>query len=96
MFPVSHCRRKTLEVHCDNSQSIRHLAVSKNDSSKQPELSFDRLQPIDQEYLGLQKRNFGRLVAREAVLDEEYWVSFALSCLLSIRKFVSLSFHLIF
>ncbi|KAM7528259.1 hypothetical protein LguiB_031669 [Lonicera macranthoides] len=74
-FPVSHCRRKTLEVHCDNSQSIHHSTVSKNDSSKQPELSFDRLQPTDQEYLGLQKRNFGRFVAREAVLDEEYWTA---------------------
>ncbi|KAF5930235.1 hypothetical protein HYC85_031108 [Camellia sinensis] len=67
-------RWKTLEVHCDNNQSIWQPAVSKNDSSKPPELSFNRLQLSDQEYNGLQRRNFGRFVAREAVLDEEYWV----------------------
>ncbi|XP_028072034.1 uncharacterized protein LOC114274144 isoform X4 [Camellia sinensis] len=73
-FPVSNSRWKTLEVHCDNNQSIWQPAVSKNDSSKPPELSFNRLQLSDQEYNGLQRRNFGRFVAREAVLDEEYWV----------------------
>ncbi|CAL5425512.1 unnamed protein product [Camellia sinensis] len=74
-FPVSNSRWKTLEVHCDNNQSIWQPAVSKNDSSKPPELSFNRLQLSDQEYNGLQRRNFGRFVAREAVLDEEYWTA---------------------
>ncbi|GER40672.1 acyl-CoA N-acyltransferases super family protein [Striga asiatica] len=76
-FP-SH-RWKNLEVHCNSDQSIRHLALSKSGGSKLPELSFDRRQLTDQECSGLQKRNFGRFVAREAILDEEYWVGFSLS-----------------
>lgn len=39
-----------------------------------PELSFNRLQLSDEECSGLLRRNFGRFVAREAVLDEELWV----------------------
>ncbi|KAK9279220.1 hypothetical protein L1049_012898 [Liquidambar formosana] len=74
-FPVSYSRRKTLEVHCDNSQSIQHSALSRGDSSRLSELSFNRLQLSDQDYCGLQSRNFGRFIAREAVLDEEYWTA---------------------
>ncbi|KAK2971924.1 hypothetical protein RJ640_011705, partial [Escallonia rubra] len=75
-------RWKTLEVHCDSNQNIQHSPVSKSDSSKMPELSFDRLQLTDQEYCGFERRNFDRFVAREAVLDEEYWVGVALSFVL--------------
>ncbi|XP_058196308.1 GCN5-related N-acetyltransferase 6, chloroplastic-like isoform X2 [Rhododendron vialii] len=74
-FPVSHSKWKTLDIHCDSSQSIWQSAVSRSDSSKLPELSFNRLQLSDQECIGLQKRNFGMFVAREAVLDEEYWTA---------------------
>ncbi|XP_057955050.1 GCN5-related N-acetyltransferase 6, chloroplastic-like [Malania oleifera] len=74
-FPVLHSRCKTLEVHCDNNQSVRQSAVSNSDSTRLPELSFNRLQLSDQEYCGLQRRNFGRYIAREAVLDEEYWTA---------------------
>lgn len=94
-FPVSHTKWKTLDVHCDSSQSIWQSAVSRSDGSKLPELSFNRLQLSDQECIGLQKRNFGMFVAREAVLDEEYWVGIALSCTVS---FEDLCFvvHLLF
>lgn len=74
-FSVSFSRWKKLEAHCNNSESIRHSAISKSDSSRLPELSFNRLQLTDEEYCGLQRRNFGRFVAREAVLDEEYWTA---------------------
>ncbi|KAE9462101.1 hypothetical protein C3L33_06003, partial [Rhododendron williamsianum] len=84
-FPVSHSKWKTLDIHCDSSQSIWQSAVSRSDSSKLSELSFNRLQLSDQECIGLQKRNFGMFVAREAVLDEEYWVGIALSCAVSIE-----------
>ncbi|XP_057483226.1 GCN5-related N-acetyltransferase 6, chloroplastic-like isoform X2 [Actinidia eriantha] len=73
-FPISHGRWKNLEFHCDNSQCSWQSAVSRSDSSKPPELSFNRLQLTDEECSGLQRRNFGRFIAREAVLDEEYWV----------------------
>ncbi|KNA05851.1 hypothetical protein SOVF_186440 isoform B [Spinacia oleracea] len=33
------------------------------------------LQPSDKECDGLQRRHFGRFLAREAVLDEEYWTA---------------------
>ncbi|PSR90098.1 Acyl-CoA N-acyltransferase protein [Actinidia chinensis var. chinensis] len=74
-FAVSHCRWKNLEFHCDNSQSIWQSAVSRSDSSKPPKLSFNRLQLTDEECSGLQRRNFGRFISREAVLDEEYWTA---------------------
>lgn len=77
-FPTQYYRWKNLEVHCDDDESTRHLPLSKNENSKLSELSFDRLQLTDQECTGLRRRNFGRFVAREAIQDEEYWVSFSL------------------
>ncbi|XP_009789046.1 GCN5-related N-acetyltransferase 6, chloroplastic-like isoform X1 [Nicotiana sylvestris] len=74
-FPVSYDRWKNIEVHCNNDQSIRQTPLSKQDNAKLPELSFNRLQQTDDGYCGLQKRNFGRFIAREAVLDEEYWTA---------------------
>ncbi|GMH23939.1 hypothetical protein Nepgr_025782 [Nepenthes gracilis] len=74
-FPVSSSRWKSLEVRHDDGQCIRQPAVSTSDGMKLPELSFNRLQPSDQEYGELQRHNFGRFVAREAVLDEEYWTA---------------------
>lgn len=37
-------------------------------------LRFDRRQLSDEECDSRQRRFFGRFVAREAILDEEYWV----------------------
>ncbi|KZV44444.1 hypothetical protein F511_19345 [Dorcoceras hygrometricum] len=74
-FPTQYYRWKHLEVHCNNDQNIRNLGLSKNETSRLPELSFDRLQLTDQECSGLLRRNFGRFVARGAILDEEYWTA---------------------
>lgn len=74
-FPPSHARWKTLEVHCNSDQSVWQQAVSRRESSKHPELSFNRLQLSEKECSELQKRSFGRFVAREARLDEEYWTA---------------------
>ncbi|XP_019052626.1 PREDICTED: uncharacterized protein LOC104593585 isoform X2 [Nelumbo nucifera] len=75
-FPLSYRRWKPLEVHCNNSsQSIQQSSVSNNESSRLPELSFDRLQLSDREISGLQKRAFSRFICRGAVLDEEYWTA---------------------
>ncbi|XP_030522348.1 uncharacterized protein LOC115735299 isoform X1 [Rhodamnia argentea] len=85
-FPASFSKWRTIETHhCDNhsgnngignGHSIQHPAVSKGDvSSRMPQLSFNRLQLSDEECSGLLKRSFGRFVAREAVLDEEYWTA---------------------
>ncbi|XP_010314685.1 GCN5-related N-acetyltransferase 6, chloroplastic isoform X3 [Solanum lycopersicum] len=74
-FPISYDRWKNIEVHCNNDQSIRHSPLSKQDNAELPELAFNRLQQTDDGYAGLQRRNFGRFIAREAVLDEEYWTA---------------------
>ncbi|CAH9094410.1 unnamed protein product [Cuscuta epithymum] len=73
---VSFDRWKNLEVHCNDDQNIRHSHLFKSEITKNklPELSFNRLQPTE-EYSGLRKRSFGRFVAREAMLDEEYWAA---------------------
>lgn len=39
-------------------------------------LQFDRLQPSDYELVREKRLEFGQFVARDAVLDEEYWVCF--------------------
>lgn len=81
-FSNSCSRWKSLEVHCNNSQSTEQSAASTSDSQRLPELSFNRLQPSDNDCDGLLRRLFGRFLAREAVLDEEYWVCFALVILM--------------
>ncbi|EXB38949.1 hypothetical protein L484_027384 [Morus notabilis] len=39
---------------------------------REPDLQFDRLQPSEQDYHE-KKYEFGQFIAREAMLDEEYW-----------------------
>lgn len=74
-FPISYTRCRTLDSHWDNTQSIRQPAVSSHDDSKVPELIFTRVQLSDEEYVGMQRRSFGQYNAREAVLNEEYWMA---------------------
>ncbi|GLT68027.1 hypothetical protein SLA2020_402900 [Shorea laevis] len=45
------------------------------ESSTPSDLRFDRLQPSDQELVQEKRVQFGQFVAREAVLDEEYWTA---------------------
>lgn len=49
--------------------SIESIPQRSND------LRFDRLQPSDQELLQHDRFEFGKFVAREAILDEEYWTA---------------------
>ncbi|GAV72797.1 Acetyltransf_1 domain-containing protein [Cephalotus follicularis] len=44
-------------------------------TSKPSNLKFDRLQPSDHDLIEVNGLQFGRYVAREAVLDEEYWTA---------------------
>lgn len=74
-FPASHYRWKKLEVHCNDDQRNLQPSLPMIESSKMPELCFNRLQLTDQACSGSQWRNFGRFVAREAVMDEEYWTA---------------------
>ncbi|KAK1318983.1 hypothetical protein QJS10_CPB04g00537 [Acorus calamus] len=75
-FPVSRGRWKFVEVQCkDASPNLWHSITSGNDESKHPELSFDRLQPSEEELCEGPRRAFGNYVARSALLDEEYWTA---------------------
>lgn len=66
------------------------------ESSKVHELSFNQLQLTDQACSGSQWRNFGRFVARKAMMDEEYWVGFTfLFCSLFVSHAPHLSIYFI-
>ncbi|KAK7411850.1 hypothetical protein VNO78_03293 [Psophocarpus tetragonolobus] len=49
--------------------------ISKVETLKSNDLKFDRLQPSDQELGRVNRFEFGQFVAREALLDEEYWTA---------------------
>ncbi|XP_042004151.1 uncharacterized protein LOC121753061 [Salvia splendens] len=74
-LPARHYRWKNLEVHCNKEKITQNLALPKNEISKLHELSFDRPQLTDHECTGAQRREFGHFVARDAILDEEYWTA---------------------
>lgn len=84
LFPCHHHREtpskgnhrcKTDGVQCrDSSTKIQQSTVPETSASKLSELAFDKVQVSDEEICKGLKRAFGRFVAREAVVDEEYWV----------------------
>ncbi|KAK3040356.1 hypothetical protein RJ639_026761 [Escallonia herrerae] len=57
------------------SLETREKSVSHFEDSTPTNLKFDRLQLPDQDYVQDDKVEFGDFVAREAVLDEEYWTA---------------------
>ncbi|XP_011620425.1 uncharacterized protein LOC18426240 isoform X2 [Amborella trichopoda] len=72
----SHHRWRKVEVQCqDSSQSVQQSLIPQRDDVGSSQLSFDRLQPREEDFTSEQKRGFGRFVVREAVLDEEYWTA---------------------
>ncbi|XP_059432222.1 GCN5-related N-acetyltransferase 6, chloroplastic [Corylus avellana] len=50
-------------------------SIPQLESSTPSDLRFDRLQPSDKELVQEKRFQFGQFVAREAVLDEEYWTA---------------------
>jgi len=57
-------------------QQLSTPPVSKVETLNSNNLQFDRLQPSEQELGRVNRFEFGQFVAREAVLDEEYWVCY--------------------
>ncbi|KAK2974974.1 hypothetical protein RJ640_009133 [Escallonia rubra] len=57
------------------SLETREKSVSHFEEATPTNLKFDRLQLPDQNYVQENKVEFGDFVAREAVLDEEYWTA---------------------
>ena len=69
-------------LNSGSSQEIKkqELSIQNHKNSQltsQTHLQFDRLQQVEGDQVSAQtkKYEFGQFVAREAVLDEEYWVS---------------------
>ncbi|KAM7517533.1 hypothetical protein LguiB_016495 [Lonicera macranthoides] len=77
MNPQSSQRKNREELSTELQKlSFPHL----NGSAIPSELRFNRLQPAKQVSIREHKIEFGDFVVREAVLDEEFWVSNNLIC----------------
>ncbi|XVF35130.1 hypothetical protein REPUB_Repub18cG0118300 [Reevesia pubescens] len=63
-------KKEELSIQLQTSSSIPQL-----ENSTPSDLRFDRLQPSDQEVNQDKKLEFGKFVAREAILDEEFWTA---------------------
>ena len=56
------------------SIQLQKPSIPQLENSRPSNLRFDRLQPSDQELDQHKRLEFGKFVAREARLDEEFWV----------------------
>ncbi|KAI3701377.1 hypothetical protein L6452_26399 [Arctium lappa] len=74
----------SMTMNSGSSQGIKKEEISvqlQKDSAyqlqatSQTQLQFDRLQQADQVFVQDKRHEFGQFVAREAVLDEEYWTA---------------------
>ncbi|CAN1337895.1 hypothetical protein LINPERPRIM_LOCUS37810 [Linum perenne] len=62
-------KREELSIH-------RNLPTALNeDTTRLPDLRFDRLQIPEKDLVCENKLEFGQFVAREALIDEEYWAA---------------------
>ncbi|XP_022728956.1 uncharacterized protein LOC111284538 isoform X2 [Durio zibethinus] len=57
------------------SIQLQTPSIPQLENSRPSNLRFDRLQPSDQELNQDNRLEFGKFVAREAVLDEEFWTA---------------------
>lgn len=60
----------------NTSLNVPEGLVSSPEPAKMSNLQFDRLQPPKEACREDSRLDFGKFTAREAVLDEEYWVSY--------------------
>lgn len=58
----------------DLSIQLQKIFVPQFEPVSSTNLQFDRLQPPNEIFIEDNKLEFGHFVAREAVLDEEYWL----------------------
>lgn len=67
---------KCASIRCSNSApGVQDSTTHQVDTTGLSDLSFDRLQPTDQDCKTRYRKVFGNFVAREAILDEEYWTA---------------------
>ncbi|KAK7281293.1 hypothetical protein RIF29_09131 [Crotalaria pallida] len=64
-------KKKEEEVSVQLSKPL----IPKVENLRSNNIQFDRLQPSDEELVRENRFEFGQFVAREAVLDEEYWTA---------------------
>lgn len=64
-------------MHISNAPPIPQV-----DQLRPEGLRFDRLQPPKSDFVQEDRLEFGKFVAREAILDEEFWVSNAIQFLI--------------
>ena len=83
LYLTLHEIKRTMDSKSSEKRKIEEISVQVSSLSspvpqrellKAPDLQFDRLQPSEQDLIQEKKLEFGRFVAREAMLDEEYWV----------------------
>ncbi|KAA8523320.1 hypothetical protein F0562_009743 [Nyssa sinensis] len=63
--------RKTQEFSID----LQKVSIPQFETASPSHLQFDRLQPSEQELIQENRLEFGQFVAREVVLDEEFWTA---------------------
>ncbi|GKV24748.1 hypothetical protein SLEP1_g34323 [Rubroshorea leprosula] len=63
-------KKEDLSIQIAKPQPIPHL-----EPSRPSDLRFDRLQRSDQGLKPGERLEFGQFVAREAVVDEEFWTA---------------------
>ncbi|XWS26600.1 hypothetical protein CRYUN_Cryun26dG0044700 [Craigia yunnanensis] len=74
----------TIKMDCKSTETVKKEELSiqlqtpsipQLENSRPSNLRFDRLQPSDQELVQHKRLEFGKFVAREARLDEEFWTA---------------------
>ncbi|KAL5098333.1 hypothetical protein RYX36_002660 [Vicia faba] len=68
-------KKKKEELSVSMEVSISSIPKVEEGTLRSDGLRFDRLQPSDYELVRERRFEFGQFVARDAVLDEEYWTA---------------------
>ncbi|ERN11254.1 uncharacterized protein LOC18439446 isoform X1 [Amborella trichopoda] len=67
---------RKINAQCKDISQQLHISMDPQLESRQPsDLHFEKLQPANENYGGKHIRVFGSYVAREAMVDEEYWTA---------------------
>ncbi|XP_034225843.1 uncharacterized protein LOC117635617 isoform X2 [Prunus dulcis] len=76
-IPFVKMEAKSSQTRKMEELSVKHPTpfIPKLEPSGEPDLQFDRLQTSDQDLVQEKKFEFGRFIAREAILDEELWTA---------------------
>lgn len=68
------------------SVEVPKRLVSQSETVSPSNLQFDRQQPPEEAFTKESRIDFGQFTTREAVLDEEFWVSYKFTITISSMK----------